>query len=322
MDDAAISLFTTDELVGGLAHKYIILISTSEWDRVFKALLIESHDDVDASPPIDSDSLPRFTAINVLFYLNRYLSLLGPIGFLLQALWLPPDHPHKLQLVVGVFLVVRTYALYNGNKCILWLLVISAAAVLANGVFSVSSHVRARPAEESVLLRLYGCSFPMDVETARKHATAWAGLLGLDLLIFALTLYKSITEIRYGGSTIMRVLLRDGAIYFGLMAILTSMTMATFLAFGPYYRGIIVTFTNAISSVMMARLLLNLRDPSLCCRSRYVPGTTGISVSPGSIFTDAISLDEEHQHTVACRERHQTSQELPLGPIASQQQPG
>jgi hypothetical protein len=43
----------------GLAHKYIILISTSEWDRVFKALLIESHDDVDASPPIDSDSLPR-----------------------------------------------------------------------------------------------------------------------------------------------------------------------------------------------------------------------------------------------------------------------
>jgi hypothetical protein len=38
----------------------------------------------------------------------------------------------------AVFLVVRTYALYNGNKCILWLLVISAAAVLANGVVSPS----------------------------------------------------------------------------------------------------------------------------------------------------------------------------------------
>jgi hypothetical protein len=54
---------------------------------------------------------------------------------------------------------------------------------------------------------------PVNNAVPSEHATAWAGLLGLDLLIFALTLYKSITEIRYGGSTIMRVLLRDGSCF-------------------------------------------------------------------------------------------------------------
>ena len=43
-----------------------------------------------------------------------------------------------LTSLTTVFLVVRTYALYNGNKCVLWLLVLSAAAVLANGIVSPS----------------------------------------------------------------------------------------------------------------------------------------------------------------------------------------
>ena len=53
-------------------------------------------------------------------------------------LWCPPQSDTVVPTLASVFLVVRTYALYNGNKCILWVLVISAAAVLANGVVSPS----------------------------------------------------------------------------------------------------------------------------------------------------------------------------------------
>ncbi|KAJ3550533.1 hypothetical protein NMY22_g408 [Coprinellus aureogranulatus] len=332
----------------GLSHKYIILISISEFhtkfaydkspndDNIAAVLYYEYCQTLAREVAYVWHATPQFTAINILFYLNRYTSLLAPIGFILQALWLPADYPNKLQVrlicpcmrlssfhvyisvfvqfVVGVFLVMRTYALYNGNRWILGVLVASAGAVLANGIR---------------LVRF----LTVHISPISEHATAWSGLLALDLLIFVLTLYKSIAEIRYGGSPIMRVLLRDGAMYFGIMSLFTSLTIVTYLAFAPYYHGNFATITNTcaystlvpctltkeflspydtLSSVMMARLLLNLRDPSLCCRSRYVPGSTTISHQQRVSWTDVITVsidetDEEHQHTDACRARNQDS---------------
>ncbi|KAJ3527264.1 hypothetical protein NMY22_g9852 [Coprinellus aureogranulatus] len=334
----------------GLSHKYIILISIT-------VLYYEYCQTLAREVAYVWHATPQFTAINILFYLNRYTSVLAPIGFVLQALWLPTDYPNKLQVrlicpcmrlssfhvyisvfvqfVVGVFLVMRTYALYNGNRWILGVLVASAGAVLANGIYSVTSGSSQAGETADSLLDFHGCIFPMTSGEARKHATAWSGLLALDLLIFVLTLYKSIAEIRYGGSPIMRVLLRDGSCLCLqlIMSLFTSLTIVTYLAFGPYYHGNFATITNtcaysalvpctltkeflspydSLSSVMMARLLLNLRDPSLCCRSRYVPGSTTISHQQRVSWTDVITVsidetDEEHQHTDACRARNQDS---------------
>lgn len=189
------------------------------------------------------------------------------------------------------------------------ILIVAAGAVLATAIWTVSSGVK-YPTQEDAVLALPGCSLPMDATSARRVAAAWAGLLGFDILIFALTLYKSAVEIRYGGSAIMRVLLRDGSIYFGIMSIATSCTLITFLAFGPYFRGIVVSLANALSSVMMSRLLFNIRDPALCCRSRFVHRSSALEFDTPVwtlrySVTGEVDLGDEGLHTELCQERNQ-----------------
>ena len=48
-------------------------------------------------------------------------------------------------------------------------------------------------------------------------AAAWAGMLVFDLLVFCMTLYKSIILPRPNGVNIMDILLRDGELYLFLM---------------------------------------------------------------------------------------------------------
>ncbi|KAJ4478013.1 hypothetical protein C8R41DRAFT_292746 [Lentinula lateritia] len=88
-------------------------------------------------------------------------------------------------------------------------------------------------------------------------------MLLFDFLVFSLTLYKALTLQRDGRMTLLSVLMRDGTIYFGVMAISIIGNILTFLLGSSQTRGMATTFTNAISSIMISRLMFNLRDPSL-----------------------------------------------------------
>jgi len=64
-------------------------------------------------------------------------------------------------------------------------------------------------------------------------------------------------------STLTTLFMRDGAMYFGITAVCALINVLSLLLGKPLTRDASVTFTNVISSVVMSRLMLNLRDPSL-----------------------------------------------------------
>ncbi|KIM38068.1 hypothetical protein M413DRAFT_448092 [Hebeloma cylindrosporum] len=78
-----------------------------------------------------------------------------------------------------------------------------------------------------------------------------------------MTLYKAIVLPRPNGVNILTVLLRDGTIYFGVMVVSNLANVLTFMLGGSLTRGAATTFSNVMASVMISRLMLNLRDPSL-----------------------------------------------------------
>ncbi|CAK5283055.1 unnamed protein product [Mycena citricolor] len=267
---------------------------------------------------------PRATAPNVLFFLNRYGMLLGTVPVVIQYFWargtpdqklasdrLGADTPtltddrcatlhsyHEyfavaIQIIVGVMLILRTYALYERSKRILVLMVLVASGVIAVGVWAVLVGPKRATNEVAPTLALdVGCTSSVTKSQALGLAAAWAGMGVFDCTIFLLTLYRALSQRRVQGVRLMTVLLRDGSIYFGVIVLVNLANILTFIPSDiRSWSGLISTYhlvihprcadyvhecvsqlsfmlsmlidLLSISSIMISRLMLNLRDPAL-----------------------------------------------------------
>lgn len=233
----------------------------------------------------------RCSWMTTVFYINRYLLLFGhPVimfrTFLSSLDPARPEDPDRLQMcislgvfrqyfsivvqvVVSVFMILRTYALYNFDRRVLTFFILCAMATTGIAISSVMMIERTSYHPND--LTLHGCILQVPDSSAHRVAGAWIGLLAFDVVTFLFTLWKSLKEPWLGGSSIMRVLLRDGVIYFGIMTGLTCGTVASYFSENPYRRGITTPLANVVSSCLASRLILNLRDPSLS--SRFAPGS-------------------------------------------------
>ncbi|KAJ7882160.1 hypothetical protein B0H13DRAFT_2667432 [Mycena leptocephala] len=244
------------------------------------------------------------TAPNVLFFLNRYGMLCGTIPVIFQYFWTAESTPHKLavssqtlllfrihiyanvlqicnkihqyheyfsvvmQIIIGIMLILRTYALYERSRRVLAFMVYISAGVIAVGAWSVISGPSRKPGDDVPPLHLYiGCSSGLSYSQSVGLAAAWAGMGVFDATIFLLTLYRALSHHRAQGLDLVTVLVRDGSIYFGIIVIANISNILTFILAEPYTRGTPTTFTNVISSIMISRLMFNLRDPSLSTMS-------------------------------------------------------
>lgn len=247
-------------------------------------------------------SAPRITWASAFFYVNRYLSLLAHIPVMFRYFWTSSDpdrigicihlssfHQYLAQImqgVVAVLLIMRTYALYSSRLAVLLVLCILSLATTACGVWRIATVRTVEYSEENLPLR--GCLLPISQHSAKKLAFAWTMMFSFEVVIFFMTLYKSLTFKRHhnGSSTIVHVMFRDGNIYFGVM-------MAAFLAvilslhLSPAYeRRMSTPLANVLSTTMISRLMLNIHDPRLgCCEqpSTYTLPifSSFIDMSPG-----------------------------------------
>jgi len=236
------------------------------------------------------DEIQRFWATrsitwaSAFFYLSRYITLLGHIPVMVQYYWdsrrstsvcpsLSKFHQYLaviIQVIVGILLIMRTYALYDQDIRVLLFICAIALAVIIFGVYSVT----AKSSDSVIGPFPIGCVPPTNVTDAKRLAAAWTGLVLFDVLIFAMTVYKS-TRRNRGDRTLVNILLRDGAIYFAIMAAVSLANILTFHLSPEYERGFITTFANIISATMISRLMLNLRDPRLYPRYRVKAAADG-----------------------------------------------
>ncbi|EPQ50716.1 hypothetical protein GLOTRDRAFT_133818 [Gloeophyllum trabeum ATCC 11539] len=205
---------------------------------------------------VDRFWTPKFTSASYLFYLNRYLGIFGHIPVILQLFRAfsnktlvissclaagPERFPRCIQLqsyhqilsvvvqvVVGTCLIVRTYALYERARWVLWFLCSLALGVIAVGCWAITGkHTNPVPIQD------IGCNTTLSSEQViRKSsdipqlpetrcrspipdlAIAWGGMTTFDLVIFFLTILKSLRMARIGRRTLVDVILQDGAMYF------------------------------------------------------------------------------------------------------------
>jgi len=212
-----------------------------------------------------------------LFFLNRYFCLLGHIPIIFQLFWLSSDSRHTKtcaqlvkvheymitigQVIIGICLLLRTYALYGRTRLMLAILTMTALAEMVYVVWqTVAEKGSSTP---SSISGFEGCLLPIGPQASSQLRSLWIDQLCFDVLIFALTLYKAVQAFRGGGSSILSIMLRDGTIYFGVMIITAIVGIIDFGFFPSYVRGVTASFGNVLASTMLSRLMLNLRDPKL-----------------------------------------------------------
>ncbi|KAJ7260124.1 hypothetical protein C8J57DRAFT_1471769 [Mycena rebaudengoi] len=229
----------------------------------------------------------------VLFYANRYVTLFGNIPVVIQYFWTTSSTPSKVvvcghlesfhqyyiiatQIIVGVMLILRTYALYERNKYILVSTILISLGLVGVAMYTVLSGKGGT--DDAVGLPLYiGCIYSISRSKSLVLTGAWAGLGVFDSMIFTLTFYRALSQRRANRLQLITVLLRDGSLYFGVMIIANLCNILTFVLGEPYTRGVATTFTNIISAILISRLMLNLRDPTLSTMSHRVSNSHGDS---------------------------------------------
>ncbi|KAK7046508.1 hypothetical protein R3P38DRAFT_2874107 [Favolaschia claudopus] len=201
------------------------------------------------------------------------------------------------QVLVSIIMIQRTSALYGHNKLIIRGLCGTAAVLMALIIWLM---------QDQTLIPLYdfpGCHIDLSRKTSLKLAGAWGALFLFDGVVFALTILNAyFTRKRLGKHARMdmpihALIVRDGALYFGVIALANLANILTFVVDGPWMPGSLTIFTTSISITMVCRLMLNVHemanvDPTEFNLSAMLNGMSIFDIdSPPSNATVALDSD-------------------------------
>ncbi|KAJ7624868.1 hypothetical protein FB45DRAFT_1005639 [Roridomyces roridus] len=220
----------------------------------------------------------RAGSSTLLFLAVRYLGL-GGLSLTVFTFFFIPEKVcyafhvvHQIiligtQLLVSVVMLVRVYALYGRSYRILAVLILISLGLLSALLWSIQAEF----SQHTEPITGYpGCATILTRLSQYHLAFAWESLFVFDSLMFGFTVYKTYSEcgswrgrgieMRMGWLPIHTLMLRDGAMYFGAMALANLCNIVTFYLGGPVLSGSLSTFASSMSVTMMCRLMLNLHE--------------------------------------------------------------
>jgi len=209
-----------------------------------------------------------FSIMTILWAINRYVFLISFAPTIL-FLFIPLSSeqclsfvkfPGIMQIILnistGITLSLRTYALYSNNKWILIFLMPFLLAEVAVEAWAVSGGDRV-PLPKG----FSGCILTGKESQGNRFVAFWVGQLVVPTLIFVLTIGKGVSLYRYGTSRsrVLRIMLRDGLMYFLIIFLANVVNVVTYVVAPPDLHAVNAPFSDMITALMICRLILNLR---------------------------------------------------------------
>ncbi|KAL4244467.1 hypothetical protein ABKN59_008682 [Abortiporus biennis] len=226
-----------------------------------------------------------------LFFLNRYFSIFADIALTIGTFATYTSIEEGMrwystasfvitligQIIASIILLLRTWALYNRS----WNIIISTTS-FATGlavlvIWSTSNEssdnrtisdgcINTPPNASRPRMFMhndYGVGLLMNFPLTQGIAGAWEAHIVYDLMIFATVVFKTYRDreqfreaklSRFG--SLLDLILRDGAIYFAVMACANIANTVTFYVGIP---GRLSRLASSISVTLVSRMMLNLR---------------------------------------------------------------
>ncbi|KAI0360819.1 hypothetical protein OH77DRAFT_727570 [Trametes cingulata] len=235
----------------------------------------------------------RFTGATVLWFLNRYLSPLGYIVIIVSfhdPSWSKATcqryvlYPEVLKIftatAVGLIFILRLYSIYSKRNIILYGFGTLLIAMLAVKIWAFTDGTMLELPPGLVGCILTGKSSPGD-----RIIYTWVAELVFDSVVFFATLYRTIQLYRRTligeALSLITVIMRDGIMYFAAIFVSNLVTVLIFIFATPDLKVINASFSTLITSLMVSRLMLNLRSEVLR-RGPVMRGSSGGYGGPGA----------------------------------------
>ncbi|KAL4073436.1 hypothetical protein J3A83DRAFT_2536084 [Scleroderma citrinum] len=228
---------------------------------------------------------PKRSWTFALFIANRYITILGHVPQLIYSILSPATRAdytrvrcdslllasqvviYVVQTIGGVVMTIRVYALYQNSRLVLVFLGAFMFVTIVLGCWGVFS-----PTTPSSLTMFVppsqstgnaGCPSGayFSSRLAVYVAAVWSGQLVFDILVFLLTLVRSLQIRKESSRSIVDTLLWDGSLYFAVMCGINIANITILLVATNSLKGVASDFVNVISATLISRLMLNLRDP-------------------------------------------------------------
>ncbi|KAI6118645.1 hypothetical protein EV401DRAFT_1966131 [Pisolithus croceorrhizus] len=203
---------------------------------------------------------PRRSWPFVLFIANRYLIILSHVPSSIYMFWSPGvDSSYSVRVVLwtlydgisiivvqtigAIIMTMRIYALYERNRCVLTILVLLAVGAIAVGLVSppcfglcfyylLSLLAVAVPTQEPQI----GCPGNGALSSVDTDlSAAWGGQLLFDVVVFGLTLWRSVYARTPGKRNVSDVLLRD---------VMSAATIGNIITLLDSVKSVASSFTN------------------------------------------------------------------------------
>jgi len=241
----------------------------------------------------------RFTGATVLWFMNRYLSPLGYIVIIVS--FNDPNwgkaacnhyvlYPEALKIVtasaVGAIFILRLYSIYSRSNRILIAFTLLLLAELGTKIwaFTDGTALQLPPG-------LVGCILTGKSAPGKRIVYTWVAELVFDSAVFFATLYRTLCLYRSThiseAQSLIGLIMRDGIMYFAVIFASNLVTVLIFLLAPDDLKVVNASFSTLITSLMVSRLMLNLRGAVLRRKpsiARYRISETTTSMRPIPIF--------------------------------------
>jgi len=165
---------------------------------------------------------------------------------------------------------MRTYALMGRNNIILAVL-----GIIFLGQICVCGWAMTHTQRVALPSGFIGCIL---TGTGNRFISYWAYPCLTDTVIFFLTIYRTRQYLlNHGRMPIIELFQRDGVMYFGCILLANITNVIIFLTTTPDLKTVGATFSQLLTSVVISRLMLNLR--SMAYKGEVMPATNRSSLS-------------------------------------------
>ncbi|GLB38975.1 putative amino acid permease [Lyophyllum shimeji] len=235
------------------------------------------------------------------YFVNRYFSILSNIAvtvlnFTSLANTRFKRAFHQPALICLLF-SLRVSALYGRSLWVVGFMIGTAAGLGAVALVQLFGQ-KSAPSQLAP-----GCHIGISHRTATRFSIAWGTVFVYDVLLFGLSIVKTLqTRRNHGMIPIVELVFRDGAIYFAIITVVNGANMITYWTSGPFMRGGLSTFAGCVSSTLMSRIMLNMHAsthlgmhsivrPGSCAGQDQDPASPGSPHRPCRDAYDGVELD-------------------------------
>ncbi|KAJ3519650.1 hypothetical protein NMY22_g13104 [Coprinellus aureogranulatus] len=272
---------------------------------------------------------PKYNIMTWLWALNRYVLPLGYIVIVASFHMRWDDdvcdkyvlYPEAMKIVataaIGVIFILRVRAIFGRDKYVTALVWVLLAAELALKIWAFTDGVRLELPDGELPLHGSPSSF-------LNYIADRTGYPNSDTVVFGLTLYKTlrIYHVQLGKRRPMSLfvlIVRDGIIYFGVIFAANLANVLVFMLAEDGIKSINASFSTLITSLMVSRLILNLKiegkaktDPSADSVvrvhvSRQVETDVFVDERSQAILTLNGALGSHHDDSIKGRGRKDTN---------------